>query len=135
MIFKDFLNKPIDIVAIEMDDMYLKLAHGTRSAGRTTISKVRTLYGKALSEEEISSSISRFFQDVKFSRGEIISVIPSRFGIYKNVEIPSIDKEEIRQIVDLQAGTHPVSQERNNHKVYRCRSVSREIYEDTSCYF
>lgn len=106
MIFKDILHKQTDVAAVEMDDMYLKMAHGTRSGGRTTISKVRTLYGRTLSDEEISSSISQFFQDVKFSRGEIISVIPSRFGIYKNVEIPSVDKEEIRQIVDLQAGAH-----------------------------
>jgi Tfp pilus assembly PilM family ATPase/Tfp pilus assembly protein PilN len=101
-----FGKKQTEVVTVEIDDMCLKMAHGKRTDGKATVSKVRILSGKALSDDEISSAIGRFFEDVKFEKGEVISVIPSRFGIYKNVEVPSIDEGEICQIVDLQAGAH-----------------------------
>lgn len=103
---QDFLNKQTELVAIEIDDAYLKLAHGKRTGGKISVGKVRVHSGKPLTDEEVTSAIGQFLLDIKFKKGEIISVIPSRFGIYKNVEIPSIDKEEIKQIVDLQAGAH-----------------------------
>ena len=95
-----------DVVSVEMDEKYLKIIHGRGVAGNVKILKAKTMYAEAISDDEAAEEIKKFTEAQNLRQADIISVIPSRFGIYKNIEIPSIDTNEIKQIIDLQAGAH-----------------------------
>jgi len=62
--------------------------------------------------EERQQVITSALKELKVKRPQAFCVIPSRFVTTKNIEIPSLDPQEIRSIIDLQAGRHtPFSRE------------------------
>jgi len=95
-----------DVVSVEMDEKYLKIVHGRGAAGKVKILKAKTVYAESIPDDEAAEEIKKFMEAQNLRQADVVSVIPSRFGIYKNIEIPSIDTNEIKQIIDLQAGAH-----------------------------
>ncbi|MFH1062065.1 MAG: pilus assembly protein PilM [Candidatus Omnitrophota bacterium] len=55
-------------------------------------------------EDEIAQMIIKAFKDLNIKNPYVINVIPLHLTITKNLEIPSLDVKEIKEIIDLQSG-------------------------------
>jgi len=101
-----------DIVCVSLSGDNLKLAYARISPTRKEIVDLVSYEIQGLAEEEITKSIQSSLSSLKLSSPEVIIIVPSHATIAKNIEIPSLNEQEIREIVDLQAGRHtPYSRE------------------------
>jgi len=101
-----------DVVCVSLSGDNLKLAFAKISPTRKELVDLVSYEIQGLSDEEITKSIQSSLKSLKLSSPEVIIIIPSHATIAKNIEIPSLDEQEIREIVDLQAGRHtPYSRE------------------------
>jgi len=101
-----------ELVGIDFSGNVLKLAHAKISPNRTEIVNLKSRDISGLSDEDISNIISASFNELKANNPALINTIPSQLVITKNIEIPSVDPKEIREIINLQAGRHtPYSRE------------------------
>jgi hypothetical protein len=109
---KNMFSKSRDFLTVEIGEKYLKMVHINVFEGRSNVLDTTTMDIGSLSGEDVSSKIRDFARTKRINNAEAINVIPSNFAISKNIEIPSIDKKEIKDIIDLQAGRHtPYSRE------------------------
>jgi len=106
MITGSSLKKQKNIVCIEIGDQYFKSVYFKVSKNKTDMTAAKVCHSASLSEDDIAGGIKEFMEVHHIKRAAVINVIPSKYGMYKNIEIPSTDKKEINQIIDLQAGTH-----------------------------
>jgi len=95
-----------DIISISLSGDNLKLAYAKISPTRKEIVDLVSYDIQGLSDEDIVKSIRASLDSLKLSSPEVIITIPSHATIAKNIEIPSLDTREIKEIVDLQAGRH-----------------------------
>jgi len=95
-----------DVVCVSLSGDNLKLAYAKISPTRKEIVDLVSYEIQGLSEEEITKSIKSSLNSLKLSSPEVIIVVPSHATIAKNIEIPSLNEQEIKEIVDLQAGRH-----------------------------
>jgi Tfp pilus assembly PilM family ATPase/Tfp pilus assembly protein PilN len=103
----NFLKKQKQTVVLELAEKYFKIACLKAPGKKNSGTDVNAVYDDNLTDETVISGIKDFFKNNNISKNtNFICVIPSSYGIYKNVEIPTIDKKEINQIIDLQAGSH-----------------------------
>jgi len=101
-----------DVVCISLSGDNLKLAYAKISPTRKEIVDLVSYEIQGLSDEEITKSIQSSLNSLKLVSPEMIIIVPPHTTIAKNIEIPSLDEQEIREIVDLQAGRHtPYSRE------------------------
>ncbi len=101
-----------EFVGIDLSANNLKIAYARVSANKPEITSLLTRNISGLTEEKIAKIIAGCFIDLKAKNPLIISTIPSHLVITKNIEIPSIDPKEIKEIINLQAGRHtPYSRE------------------------
>jgi len=101
-----------DVVCISLSGDNLKLAYARISPTRKELVDLVSYEIQGLSDEEITKSIRSSLDSLKLASPEVIITIPSHATIAKNIEIPSLDAGEIKEIVDLQAGRHtPYSRE------------------------
>ncbi|MFC1704482.1 pilus assembly protein PilM [Candidatus Omnitrophota bacterium] len=101
-----------DFLTVEISDTHLKLGYLKISKSKKEIVSASATEISQLSESEVSEKINEFAATQHIKKCEAINVIPSHFAITKNIEIPSIDLHEIKEIIDLQAGSHtPYSRE------------------------
>lgn len=98
--------KSKDYVPIEINERYLTMAHIKVTGLKQEIVNVATAEIFNLPHEEVSKKIREFISGEGVKKPEIINVIPSNLAIFKNIEIPSVDKKEIKDIIELQAGRH-----------------------------
>jgi len=59
-----------------------------------------------LDESAISNKIKEKFLGFKAKKPSVMLILPSHQAITKNIEIPSRDPDEIKEIINLQAGRH-----------------------------
>lgn len=118
LIFKNWKNIPLsmsgkqELVGVDFSGDNLKLAHIRTISAKREIVNLMSRNIKGMSDPDISKVIGASFSDLKVKRPAIINTIPSQHVITKNIEIPSVDKKEIREIINLQAGRHtPYSRE------------------------
>ena len=101
-----------EIVGIDFSSNILKLGHIRIAPHKTEIVNLSYKNIKGVSEDDISKIIRASLDEQKIKIAHIINIIPSHSVITKNVEIPSRDPSEIKEIVNLQAGRHtPYSRE------------------------
>ena len=100
--------KHSELVGIDLSNNCLKIAHLRASEIVSLLSKDVS----GLSDEEVSRAIKGLYAELKAKGPRVISVIPSTMLITKNIEIPSVNPQEIKDIINLQAGRHtPYSRE------------------------
>lgn len=98
-------------MAIEINAEALKLAY-LKSGGSPQLLGCASMDIRGQSDDQIIEFIRSYVVLNKIKTPEIINVIPGRFTITKNIELPSTDSDEIKQIIQLQAGRHsPYSRE------------------------
>ncbi|PIQ86872.1 MAG: hypothetical protein COV74_03305 [Candidatus Omnitrophica bacterium CG11_big_fil_rev_8_21_14_0_20_45_26] len=90
-------------VIIELTENSVKLVYGKTSTG---ILYAGSKQFAENSDAGIKGFISDFFQKLKIKKKEVNLMISSNTFISKNVDIPSNNEEEIRKIIDLQAGRY-----------------------------
>jgi len=99
-------------VGIDLAGNNLKLVHIRVSPIKSEVVKILHQNISGLNDDNISELLETFFVQLKLKSLEIVSVIPSHLVITKNIEVPSTDHREIREIINLQAGRHtPYSRE------------------------
>ena len=101
-----------DLVSVCLSGDNVKLAYARISPTRKEMIDLVSYDIQGLSDEDITKSIRSSLAALKLHAPEVIVMVPSHSTIAKNIEIPSLIKSEIREIVDLQAGRHtPYSRE------------------------
>ena len=101
-----------ELVGIELRSQYLTVAHARASISKREVVNLLKRDINNSSDDDISRIISSSVKELKAKDPYIINVIPSHLSITKNIEIPSTDAREIKEIINLQAGRHtPYSRE------------------------
>ncbi|MCM8831013.1 MAG: pilus assembly protein PilM [Candidatus Omnitrophica bacterium] len=101
-----------EIIGIEFGHNILKISFLRCSNTKKEIIKLVSTNVASLAENEISKFINSSLYSINFTKPLIVDVITPNLVITKNIEIPSTNPEEIRQIINLQAARHtPYSKE------------------------
>ncbi len=102
-----------EFIAIDVSSSAVKIAHlKVSAAGKKEVANLITLQTQGLAEAEAAKAIASALAALKIKTTKIIDVIPSHLVITKNIELPTVNPQEIREIVNLQAGRHtPYSRE------------------------
>lgn len=101
-----------DILAVELASNHLKIAHIKAFPSRRELGRVFYRDISGLSDVDISRMVRSCVNELQIKKAEVINIIPSHMVITKNIEVPSTDQKEIREIINLQAGHHtPYSRE------------------------
>jgi len=95
-----------EIIGIEFGKTVLKIAVVKGSAHRKELAKLICLDIGSLADTDISKLVAQSFAEHKIKRQEVLSVLPASAVINKNIEVPSVDPQEIKEIINLQAGRH-----------------------------
>ena len=95
-----------DLLAVDFTDDHLKLVHAKPLGRKVEICNVDHQRIESGSEDDYVEHLRRLVKRFKAKSREVICVVPARSFISKNVDMPSMDREEIRKIVDLQANRY-----------------------------
>ena len=111
--FSPFPARPCnEIVGVEFDDTSLSLVHAIGHAHKIEVAGLFSQSIANLNDNDISTMLRSSFNELKAKDPIVMAVMPSHLAITKNIEIPSCDPGEIREIINLQAGRHtPYSRE------------------------
>ena len=105
-------NKNNDRLSVSLNEEVLKVAQIKGSGSAAKASNIVTLDVKGVPEEEMPKKLQGALAKFNAKNSDIFCVIPSDMVTTKNIDIPSVDPEEIKSIVSLQAGRHtPFSRE------------------------
>ncbi len=95
-----------NFISIEIDEKYIKMAHTRVSDGKNEVMDFFVHDVSNAPEDSIANLIKDFVKKERIPSPNVVNIIPSNYAISKNIEIPSVDKKEIKDILDLQAGRH-----------------------------
>ena len=95
-----------ELVGIDLGSNNLKLVHVRFSANKREVVRIVTCNINGLSDHDLTKAISSAFHDLKINKPLLINFVPTNIVITKNIEIPSTNPEEIKDIINLQAGRH-----------------------------
>ncbi|MFH1459961.1 MAG: pilus assembly protein PilM [Candidatus Omnitrophota bacterium] len=98
------IRKNIDIISLDLSHDELMLAHYKNTGKQAEFVDLINQSIQGLSDDKIAQLIFKEITDLKIKNPYIINVIPLHLAITKNLEIPSLDDQEIREIIDLQSG-------------------------------
>ncbi|MFA5157309.1 MAG: PilN domain-containing protein [Candidatus Omnitrophota bacterium] len=102
--FADMVNK--EMIGIDFTGDNLKFVHAVISLNKVEIAGIATRNISGLIAEDIANVVRGSATEFKVKNPGVISVIPSHSVITKNIEVPSVDPREIKEIINLQAGRH-----------------------------
>jgi Tfp pilus assembly PilM family ATPase/Tfp pilus assembly protein PilN len=101
-----------DIICLNLSSDILKLAHAKVFPKKREIVSLSSCGIQGLPELEVSKIIRTSLDNLKLKDPEVINIISAHSTITRNIEIPSQDPNEIKEIINLQAGRHtPYSRE------------------------
>ncbi|HOW59977.1 MAG TPA: pilus assembly protein PilM [Candidatus Omnitrophota bacterium] len=83
---------------------YLKIGHGRYSQGGVRVENLLVEKIEKRNDAEIAQILASYCKGKKIKPAQVLFVLPSKQFIFKNVDIPSTEKEEVSKIIDLQAG-------------------------------
>lgn len=106
------LSKEKNYIIVALDEERLRISY--LKAGSVDWEILHTVKRdiRGIAEDEIPQTIKSALSDLNVKKAETICVISSEVATTKNIEVPSLDPEEIKSIINLQAGRHtPYSRE------------------------
>src|SRR3990167_2294163 len=107
-----FMKKENALHLVSVDEERFRLAHFSGKETTLELHEVVKKDIRGISEDELPKTIKAVLSDLNIKTVQAVLGIPSAVTTIKNIEIPSLDKEEIRSIINLQAGRHtPFSRE------------------------
>ncbi len=99
-------------VHVYVDEKSLKIAQVRVLSGKKHVTGVFYKNIENLSSDALSQTIRTGILSLKSTARHVTVVLPSKYAITKNIEVPSLDEEEIGNIIRLQAVRHtPYSKE------------------------
>ncbi len=105
-------SKDKETVIVSLDDVSIKVAQIRGKESDKRLLHVTKGDLRDLPEEELAKTIHSCLADIHIKKTPAICTLPPSQVITKNIEIPSLDAEEIQSIIELQAGRHtPFSRE------------------------
>lgn len=106
------IKKASGYVSISLTEEVLKIAEIKGSGSSFKVVKVVARDVKGVEEGELSQIVQGALDGFDTKKNDIIVVVAPTMTSTKNIEIPSVNPEEIKSIVSLQAGRHtPFSRE------------------------
>ena len=106
------LKKSNESISIFLDEETLRVAHLKGTDVNAKIVKLVSQRVSGIAEAELPKVIQSALKSVNTKQADFFYIIPPSMVTTKNIEVPSVDKEEIKSIVSLQAGRHtPFSRE------------------------
>jgi Tfp pilus assembly PilM family ATPase len=101
-----------EMVGVSFNGNNLKISHIKIYPNKKEVVNLLNLDIGGLSDVEISKQVQIAIGALKGKKIEVVDLVPTQAVITKNIEIPSIEKKEIKEILNLQAGRHtPYSRE------------------------
>ena len=101
-----------DVVCFNFGGDNLKLACGRITSHGFELVDIINVEIRGFSDDDISQAIRKHLDQLKLSSPEVVNLISAHFAITKDIEIPTQNPDEIREILELQATRHtPYSQE------------------------
>ncbi len=97
-------SAPSVTLVVSLGSEILKIGHGQMGPGGFLIEGVAAEDVSKKTDAEISHILLLYCQARKVVPTQALCLIPSKQFIFKNVDIPSTEKEEVSKIIDLQAG-------------------------------
>ncbi|HQO59182.1 MAG TPA: pilus assembly protein PilM [Candidatus Omnitrophota bacterium] len=106
------LHQNKENVIVSLDEAVIKIAHFREVGTEKRLLHVSKGDLRDVPEEELPQAIHAALAGIRLKKTPAVCTLPPSQVITKNIEIPSLDAEEIRSIIDLQAGRHtPFSRE------------------------
>jgi len=100
----NFLNfRKNDFLGIDIANETLIIAHMVIQFNKKELVNIFSSDIKGLSEESVAERIKTFIEKSRIKNPAILGIIPSHFAITKNIEVPSTDPREIKEIINLHA--------------------------------
>ena len=99
-------KKGQNCIGIDLSGDTLKLAYVHFSSGRMEVVSLLSKTIAGLSDTDVAKIISDSFKTLNVKNPLVVNIIPAHMIITKNIEVPSANPDEIREIVNLQAGRH-----------------------------
>ncbi|MBI4430411.1 MAG: PilN domain-containing protein [Candidatus Omnitrophica bacterium] len=97
----------VDAVMVNIEEHEVKMALASSSfTGGREISKVITIPSQAEAGEDLTPKFVSALSELGAVNPEMVGVISSHWVVTRNIEIPSKDPHEIREIINLQAVRH-----------------------------
>jgi len=101
-----------ELVAIDLNGNTLKVVYVKVAGFKFEIANFATRNISGLNDADIVKTINSSVHDLNTKNPYIVAIVPSNLVITKNIEIPSTNPQEIKDIINLQAGRHtPYSRE------------------------
>ena len=101
-----------EFISISFNADTLKIAYVADALARKEVVRLVRKNISGVSEQDMPKILRTCVNEIKSKNPFIVNVIPASNIITKNIEIPSIDHKEIKEIVNLQASRHtPYSRE------------------------
>ena len=96
-----------ECLCLNLQEQEVKLAVLTsKLPGSKQIDQFYNISNQGLSEDGIVKALQPLIADLHFKHPRLIGIISSNFAVTRNIEIPSRDPDEIREILSLQASRH-----------------------------
>ena len=95
-----------DLLGFDIGDDLIKIAHIKVSSLRREVQNLLSGEIRGLTDDEISALIKDALGRLGLGRARAYLMVPLQAVITRSIEIPSLDPEEIREIVNLQASRH-----------------------------
>lgn len=96
-----------ELIGVDFSGQSLRMVYIGQAASRKI--EITDLIEKnisGLSEDDIAKNINLGFKELRPKKPSIIDIIPTQSVITKNIEVPSVNSDEIKKIIDLQANRH-----------------------------
>jgi len=97
-------SRPSLTLVVSLSSEALKIGYGREVQGDFIIDGVAVEDVAKKTDAEIAQVLTRYCQAQKIVPSQTLCLMPSKQFIFKNVDIPSTEKEEVAKIIDLQAG-------------------------------
>jgi len=97
-------SKPSLTLVVSLGAETLKIGHGRAAQGSFVIEGVAIEDVTKKSDAAIIQTLLLYCQAQKIAPTQVLCLISSKQFIFKNVDIPSTEREEVSKIIDLQAG-------------------------------
>ncbi len=93
-------------IHIYLDDQMLKIAKIQSAGSRKTVAGIFAQEIKDLSQEDLAKVMIEAKRKLAIRTRKASIVLPAKCTITKSIEVPSLDEQEITDIIRLQAGRH-----------------------------
>lgn len=93
-------------IGIEIGQTMLRLVCVRQQGRIQQLLAAKAIASEGVAEAELVKQIVEFITSQRLKNYRVVNIVPSGMVITKNIEVPSTSAQEIREIVNLQAGRH-----------------------------